>query len=58
MSRKHYILIAQALRTEYADADNMEVRHAINRIVLKLCIQFKADNRRFDTERFITAILG
>jgi uncharacterized tellurite resistance protein B-like protein len=48
MSKKHYIKIAQALKENKSRID----------LIKALCEIFKADNKNFDDDKFINAIMN
>lgn len=58
MSRKDYVAVAQAINEVYGMPDNsLPVVQALMRLVDTLSDHFKADNDRFDRERFKAAAL-
>ena len=57
MTRKDYVAIATALHHAYRTCENPHIR-TWEAAVLRLAEAFKADNPRFDSERFINACYG
>jgi hypothetical protein len=53
MTRKHYVMIAEALRHEMKYAENESERMGIKNTAFKLAFTFGQDNPRFDRERFL-----
>jgi hypothetical protein len=48
MSKKHYIKIAEALKENKSRIE----------LIMALCEIFKADNKNFDDDKFINAIMN
>lgn len=55
MSRKHYIATAAMLNRKVAQANNVDEYATIQHIAESMADIFKADNPRFDRDRFLTA---
>jgi len=63
MTKKDYIKIAKILREEREEAckqtsDQKHITHVtvIDNLTLELCKLFEEDNKRFDAERFKSAV--
>ena len=57
MTRKDYVAIATAMHHAYRTCENPHIK-TWEAVVLRLSETFKADNPRFDSERFINACYG
>lgn len=58
-SKRHYIVVADVLATEYRQAANPSKElGAIYRIAYTLADKFAADNSRFSTEHFLAVVRG
>lgn len=58
-SKRHYVVIADVLATEYRQAANPSKElGAIYRIAYTLADKFAADNPRFSTEHFLSVVRG
>lgn len=58
LSRKHYVLIAEAIRETYDEEDNTHTKATIAIMVSKLAARLNQDNSRFDRTKFVKAALG
>ena len=54
MSKKDYIAIAAILKQSRDDS----YRQSVVYVAEQLAVYFKQDNPRFDTDRFINAVIG
>ena len=53
MTRKHFELIANAIRVTKNTTEGDDA--ALRELALNLCVEFKRENGRFNTNRFIEA---
>jgi hypothetical protein len=53
MTRKHFELIANAIRVTKNTTDGDPA--ALRELALNLCVEFKRENGRFNSERFLNA---
>ncbi len=59
MSRKHYVAVAAALRTELElEGRSHHGEEIVRGIASRLADAFYAENRAFDRARFMAAVLG
>lgn len=54
MTKKHFILMAAALKKAFLNAD-LDERRGFGRAIDALCEVFEADNKNFDEQRFRNA---
>lgn len=57
MTRKDYTAFARVLRDQYERQDTTAARLAIEEVARDMARVFKADNGRFDRERFLDAAI-
>lgn len=55
MSRKHYRAVAEILWTQRTE-EMRKAEYVVDDIAARLVSYFRADNPRFDTERFMDAV--
>jgi len=58
MTRKDYIKIANVLKTANDNRDYYSVEDVFNILIDDMCEVLKADNSRFDKNKFINYIQG
>jgi len=57
MSKKHYIEIAKQIRITYCAAVGQAGHTALEELMTRLCVSFRAENPAFDSTRFIAACI-
>jgi hypothetical protein len=55
MTRKDYVLIAEAIKAETDEWSTRDQSNAVYFVAKRLARQFQRDNTRFDTSRFMAA---
>ena len=58
MTRKHFNAIAASLALEYRAAATFEEKKAVTNVALRLATEFRNFNPRFDSERFMNAVIS
>lgn len=58
MTRKHYIAVADIIKTVFCENENVLTNEALVMLVEKFCCLFEEDNPNFDRLRFIKACYG
>jgi len=58
MTRKDYIKIASVLKTANNNRDHYAIDDVFNILIDDMCNILKADNNRFDVDKFINYIEG
>ena len=58
MTRKHYVMVANSIRSDVDNTNSMDGLSAIQNVAYGLATAFAMDNPRFDRERFLNAALG
>lgn len=55
MTRKDYVVLARTIKSEYQRAASPEAQWALESFAASLANELKADNPRFDRDRFYAA---